>query len=272
MTAQDRGWGPPCQSDKIRTLVRSDGLRLPVRTETLEMTRVLCDRTEQLGYDLKPGWCWGYACRKVSGSGNWSNHAWGLAVDLNAPVNPYASADWHRRNARGTFPFGLRLVCDMPESMISMWEDAGYRWGGRYKNKPDPMHFEYMGTPAQAAKMTAALTGGDDDMSAEAEKQIAQIHKAIFDGSPSVGVHSIVDSTNKTIYNLAGIGENTIRHFIQDQDRRTRELTAAGLTRLWEQIEAAIGAGGGGPVNVSPADRNLIAKAVIDLMSDRLET
>lgn len=157
MTAQQRGWGPPC-SGRIVTLVRADGLRLPVRAELADLTAMLLDLTELgHGYDVLPGMTWGYACRKISGSSVWSNHAWGLADDLNAPRNPYASADWHRRNARGTRPFGLAIVCDMPEAMVAMWEAHGFRWGGRYRTKPDPMHFEFMGTPADAATITRRL-------------------------------------------------------------------------------------------------------------------
>jgi len=156
VTAQTRGWGAPC-TGRMVTLVRNDGLRLPVRAELADLTMLLLDLTELSGYDVLPGQTWGYACRKISGSSSWSNHAWGLADDLNAPANPYASADWHRRNARGTFPFGLRLVCNIPEAVVRLWEDHGFRWGGRYKTKPDPMHMEFMGTPADAAAYTRRL-------------------------------------------------------------------------------------------------------------------
>lgn len=155
-TAEARGWGLPCKGN-IYTLVRADGLRLPVRAELADLTAMLCDLSELAGYDLVPGWCWGYACRKISGTDVWSNHAWGLADDLNAPNNPYASAEWHRRNARGTFPFGLQIVCDIPEAVLALWEGHGYRLGARYPTKPDPMHVEFMGTPADAAAITKRL-------------------------------------------------------------------------------------------------------------------
>jgi hypothetical protein len=155
-TAEARGWGPPCKGN-IYTLVRADGLRLPVRAELADLTAMLCDLSELAGYDLVPGWCWGYACRMISGTDVWSNHAWGLADDLNAPANPYASAEWHHRNARGTFPFGLQLVCDIPEAVLALWEAHGYRLGARYVTKPDPMHVEFMGTPTDAAAITKRL-------------------------------------------------------------------------------------------------------------------
>lgn len=90
------------------------------------------------GYQLVPGWCWGYACRKISGSSTWSNHAWGLAVDLNAPKNPY----------------GSRLVTDMPSWMPALWKSYGFRWGGDYRNNKDAMHYEFMGSVADAKRQT----------------------------------------------------------------------------------------------------------------------
>lgn len=150
------GW-PNCQPSKMVTLVRTDGMRLPVRAELADLTAMLCDLTELMGYDLVPGWCWGFACRAISGTKTASNHSWGLADDLNAPNNPYASTAWHAKNAKGTFPFGLRLSCDIPEQVITLWETHGYGWGGRYKTKPDPMHFEFLGSIADAAAYTDRL-------------------------------------------------------------------------------------------------------------------
>lgn len=147
----DAEWGAPC-TGTIRTLVRADGLRLPVRGEVVELVQRLIDETERLGYDVRPGETWGYACRRISGSTVWSNHAWGLAIDINAPSNPYASVDWHRRNHRGPWP---TLRSDIPPVVVALWEAHGFRWGGRYASKPDPMHFEFMGTPHDAALATA---------------------------------------------------------------------------------------------------------------------
>lgn len=90
------------------------------------------------GYRLVPGWCWGYACRKIAGSSSWSNHAWGLAVDLNAPKNPMTS----------------RLVTDMPSWMPALWKSYGFRWGGDYSGKKDAMHYEFMGSVTDAKAQT----------------------------------------------------------------------------------------------------------------------
>jgi len=143
--AQARGWGPGwphANTARIKTLVRRDGLRLPVRQEILPLVAWLMDETERLGYDIRPDWTWGFANRPIRGSNTPSNHSWGLAVDINAPRNP----------------MGSRLITDMPAWMPKLWADYGFRWGGTYRSRPDAMHYEFMGTPADAARYIAQIT------------------------------------------------------------------------------------------------------------------
>jgi hypothetical protein len=75
-----------------------------------------------------------YAPRRIQPRGQLSLHAWGLAVDLNASRNPF----------RGRSRQDRRLVRTM--------ERNGFTWGGRWPTRPDPMHFEYRGRAAQAAR------------------------------------------------------------------------------------------------------------------------
>lgn len=150
------GVGWPRRNTNIVTLVRKDGMRIAVNRGCSELVKILMDLTELSGYDLRPGQCWGYANRPIGGTRSASGHSWGTDIDLNAPTNPHASAAWHRRNARGTRPFGLALSCDIPERVIRMWEDNGFTWGGRWSN-PDPMHFEFRGNTGDAFIRTLAL-------------------------------------------------------------------------------------------------------------------
>lgn len=53
-----------------------------------------------------------------------SRHAWGAAVDINAPTNPIGSA--------GT----------QDQRLVEVMQDWGFTWGGDWL-VPDPMHFEY---------------------------------------------------------------------------------------------------------------------------------
>lgn len=141
MSAESRGWGPGwpnCQRSNIVTIKRSDGLRLPVHRGIAELVAYLIDETERRGYDVVPGWTWGFACRAIRGSQSPSNHSWGLAVDINAPKNP----------------MGSRLITDMPGWMPELWKAHMFRWGGEYRSRPDAMHYEFMGTPADARRIT----------------------------------------------------------------------------------------------------------------------
>jgi hypothetical protein len=61
--------------------------------------------------------------RKVRGASRWSAHAYGLAIDLNASLNPVGT--------KGSWS---------PE-FIEVWEKNGWKWGGRFKRLKDPMHF-----------------------------------------------------------------------------------------------------------------------------------
>jgi hypothetical protein len=59
-----------------------------------------------------------------------SNHAYGAAIDINAPENPF-----------GRMP-------TMDPRIVNIFEKWGFVWGGRFLI-PDGMHFEY-GSPPSA--------------------------------------------------------------------------------------------------------------------------
>ena len=136
------GW-PNCSRSNIVTLVRADGLRLPVHRELADLVSILMDLTEiGGGYDIVPGWTWGFSCRAIAGTNQPSNHSWGTAIDLNAPVNP-------RKRP---------LTTNIPRAVRELWKAHGFRWGGDYvTSTPDAMHFEFMGTVADAHAITARL-------------------------------------------------------------------------------------------------------------------
>jgi hypothetical protein len=73
---------------------------------------------------------WSYGNRAVRGGSSKSNHAFGIAIDVNALSNV------------------LGTTGDMPMEVIEQWEVEGGGWGGRW-SRPDPMHFESHLTPAQ---------------------------------------------------------------------------------------------------------------------------
>lgn len=160
MSAQDRGWGsgwPHCQQSKIiRVECGALRLRLPVRSEIARLVPGLVHALEEArGRPFRPDWSWGFACRSIGGSTTPSNHSWGLAIDLDAPENPQMSAAAHKapHKLRKTFAGGLVLRSTMPDNVGAIAKQHGFHWGGLYRSKPDPMHFEFLGTPADAARL-----------------------------------------------------------------------------------------------------------------------
>ncbi len=138
------GW-PNCQSSKISSGFVVSGTKFPggMRHELVDLTSMLVQECKNRGYRFgtssDPSYgCWGFSCRAISGSNNPSNHSWGLAVDINAPSNPYTSP----------------LVTDMPSWMPDLWNAYGFRWGGDYSGSKDAMHYEYMGSVNDAANDT----------------------------------------------------------------------------------------------------------------------
>lgn len=144
-TAAQRGWGagwPSCDGAKgagtaVVTADRS-GTRMSVHKRIARLVDLLLDETERRGYLLRAGQCGGYNCRPIGGTSTPSNHSWGLAVDLNWQSNPMRKP----------------LKTDIPGWTVALWNRYGFAWGGHYTGTPDAMHFEFMGTPADADVMT----------------------------------------------------------------------------------------------------------------------
>lgn len=91
-----------------------------------------------------------YNPRKVRGSATkWSNHAYGAAIDLNAGENGFGKG-------HGT----------MPQPVINAFKRQGARWGGDYRGRTDPMHFEFCdasGYPGPVGLMDMPQVDGDSD-------------------------------------------------------------------------------------------------------------
>lgn len=140
--AEGRGWGPPCHAQLIT--VHAGGISVPVDKRIADLVSAGLHGMSSRGFALHAGWCWGYACRHIVNdpSKPMSNHSWGLAIDLNAPVNGY----------------GARTHTITQALASNVWNPMGFRWGGDYVDSPkDWMHFEFMGTPSQAAALVKSL-------------------------------------------------------------------------------------------------------------------
>lgn len=143
VTAEARGWGPgwPTNNSSKMTVVRGGGIALSVRRELAPLIGWLVNETTARGYAFRHGECWGFANRAIRGSQRPSNHSWGLAVDLNSLSNPMQKT----------------LKTDMPDWMVELWTSHLFRWGGAYQGRKDAMHYEFMGTPDDAARLISQL-------------------------------------------------------------------------------------------------------------------
>jgi D-alanyl-D-alanine carboxypeptidase len=94
-----------------------------------------------------------FECRKAApspcgtGTGNWSNHAYGKAVDLNPVENPYVGCG-ATRNARSR-PYLNRSRTRpgmVTPAVVKAFRSIGWGWGGSWAgNTKDYMHFSVTG-------------------------------------------------------------------------------------------------------------------------------
>jgi D-alanyl-D-alanine carboxypeptidase len=89
-----------------------------------------------------------FVCRPAVGSGNWSQHAYGLAIDVNPFHNPYLKGDLvlpelattytDREDARP----GMIYAGDVATEAFAA---IGWGWGGNWNTLKDWMHFSRSG-------------------------------------------------------------------------------------------------------------------------------
>lgn len=146
MSAADRGWGsgwPNCQpGNQVR--VSGGGVSISCRREIAPVMKACLDDTAATGYVVRQDQTGAFVCRPIGGTRIPSNHSWGLAIDVNWRENPFTT------NANAA-----RTITDR---QVSVWKARGFSWGGDWTGKKDFMHFEFLGTPADAARRVAALT------------------------------------------------------------------------------------------------------------------
>ncbi len=86
-------------------------------------------------------------CTGGSGTGTWSNHAYGLAVDLNPAENPYVGCGQTRDPSRARYLDRLRLRRGMvTPAVVAAFNSIGWGWGGAWTGATkDYMHFSHNG-------------------------------------------------------------------------------------------------------------------------------
>lgn len=87
-----------------------------------------------------------FNCRDIPGTGRWSRHATGSAIDLNPLLNPEVEATGAFQPTNAA-PYLDRNRTDpgilhAGDAAVRAFTDRGWRWGGDWRNPHDYQHFE----------------------------------------------------------------------------------------------------------------------------------
>jgi hypothetical protein len=89
-----------------------------------------------------------FACRPVTGGTGWSEHAYGLAIDINPFHNPYVRGDRVLPELAGDYVDRSRNLPGMiadGDVVTEAFADIGWEWGGRWSSLQDYQHFSQRG-------------------------------------------------------------------------------------------------------------------------------
>ncbi|WP_370488085.1 M15 family metallopeptidase [Mycobacterium sp. pV006] len=87
-----------------------------------------------------------FNCRDIPGTGSWSLHAYGRAVDINPKLNPYIDRRGDIQPANSG-PWVDRTRTDPGmvhdgDGVVRAFADRGWRWGGHWRTPKDYQHYE----------------------------------------------------------------------------------------------------------------------------------
>lgn len=168
-----RAWHPGCpvEPDQLRMIVLSyigmDGLahkgHLVVNADRVKELITVFDRLYQLRYpiaemitpdhyvnaddelSMEGNNTSAYNCRDISGTGRWSYHAYGRAIDINPLINPYHDANGVQPKNGGPYLDRTRSnpgLLHEGDQAVRAFTDCGWTWGGHWTNPIDYQHFE----------------------------------------------------------------------------------------------------------------------------------
>jgi hypothetical protein len=90
-----------------------------------------------------------FNCRDAAGSSSWSEHAYGLAVDLDPCENPYVYADGYEAHKRCRKYVDRSLhdpgVIHASDKVVRAFASIGWGWGGAWQGARDYQHFSANG-------------------------------------------------------------------------------------------------------------------------------
>ncbi|MFH0295656.1 M15 family metallopeptidase [Bradyrhizobium sp. 31Argb] len=119
-------YGAPGQN--LVTIHTPSGKPVVVHKDAAESFRGFLADLEASGYKIHS--LGGYNHRNIAGSNRLSQHAYGNAIDINPGANPMRH--------------GL-LHTNLPDNVSDMAAKHGLSWGGDWRGRKDPMHFEWTG-------------------------------------------------------------------------------------------------------------------------------
>jgi hypothetical protein len=204
MTKSQNGW-PVATAGQQDTAPIYGAVTVPngvLKGDVAVVLREVARRFHTTVEPLVKNTCWGWYVKPIEGSSTVSNHASGTAVDLNADQHPMGVSASHN--------FSTTQIKACHAIVAAM--DGVVRWGGDYTGRPDPMHWEIVGTAAATKKLAAKITAEreDDDM-------------------------PLTSNDGKTIWNTDAIPNPPFR-----SDAKTNKTTTAdfALGDVWNRIGA----------------------------------
>jgi hypothetical protein len=116
-----------------------------LRREITPLVNLLVEEMRRRGFDFQDPGCWGYACRGTKDSsgnvgGTPSFHSWGLAIDINAPKNPFGAARENTQLGTAEYAWVTKLM-----------REYGFFWLG--PSIGDWMHYSFVGNKRDARRM-----------------------------------------------------------------------------------------------------------------------
>lgn len=89
-----------------------------------------------------------FVCRPVTGATSWSQHAYGLAIDVNPFHNPYVKGDLVLPELASYYvdrTRGLPGMITEGDAVVAAFDSIGWGWGGRWSSLKDYQHFSANG-------------------------------------------------------------------------------------------------------------------------------
>lgn len=146
-----------------------------------------------------PDSVWSFNCRKIGGTNSWSLHAYGIAIDIDAPDNPYSPGD----------PFSGKFTEDQVAAVEAIRSTGGaqvWAWGGRW-SKPDRMHWQ-INVPPSDTEIDWSTVIGTDEGDGDDMPQ--------FDETTAARLQAIADADMEDLTGPGGVFEDRWLQAVED--------------------------------------------------------